>query len=198
MKNWLIGKDSDAGKDWRQEEKGMAEDEMVGWYLRLDGHEFEQPPGVSDGQGSLVYCSPWGCKESDTTEWLNWTEYCLSTISAYNRNKFHGTWRKMKVERNCLPYKWDRKCWKCPVLLLKYCRLTNGIALLNLINEVCSQKMLLSILLVWHSFDLCKPKNISNHLRFGVFHLILFLSPCSLSNSNSPWKMQLSYDRQKE
>ena len=57
-KNWLIGKDSDAGKDWRQEEKGMTEDEMVGWHLRLDGQKFERAPGDSEGQGSLVCCSP--------------------------------------------------------------------------------------------------------------------------------------------
>ena len=73
-KNWLIGKDPDAVKDWRWEEKGTTEDEMVGWHHRLDGHEFEQAPGVSDGQGSLEWCSPWGRKESDTTEWLNRTE----------------------------------------------------------------------------------------------------------------------------
>ena len=72
-KNWLIGKDSDAGKDWRQEEKGMTEDEMVGWQHRLDGHELEQALGVGEWQGSLASCSPWGCKESDTTEWLNWS-----------------------------------------------------------------------------------------------------------------------------
>ena len=71
-KNWLIGKDPDAGKDWRQEEKGMTEDEMVGWHHQLDGCEFEQAPGVGDGQGSLACCSPWGHKESDTTERLNW------------------------------------------------------------------------------------------------------------------------------
>ena len=73
-KNWLIGKDPDAGKDWKQEEKGTREEEMVGWHYRLDGHEFEQALGVGDGQGGLACCSPWGCKESDTTEWLNWTE----------------------------------------------------------------------------------------------------------------------------
>ena len=64
-KNWLIGKDPDAGKDWRQEEKGMTEDEVVGWHHQLNGHEFEQAPGVDDGQGSLACCSPWGRKESD-------------------------------------------------------------------------------------------------------------------------------------
>ena len=70
-KNWLIGKDPDAGKDWRQEEKGTTEDEMVGWHYRLDGHEFEQAPRVGDGQGTLVCCSLWGHKESDMTEQLN-------------------------------------------------------------------------------------------------------------------------------
>ena len=74
VKNWLIGKDPVAGKDWRQEEKGTTEDEMVGWHHWLDAHEFEQAPGVDDGQESLVYCSPWGRKEADVTDLLNWTE----------------------------------------------------------------------------------------------------------------------------
>ena len=71
-KNRLIWKDPDAGKDWRLEEKGTTEDEMVGWHHQLNGHKFEQPLGVGDGQGSLECCSPWGHKESDMTEWLNW------------------------------------------------------------------------------------------------------------------------------
>ena len=70
-KSWLTGKDPDAGKDWRQEEKGATEDEMVGWHHRLDGHGFEQTPGDSEGQRSLACCSPWRHKESDTIEWLN-------------------------------------------------------------------------------------------------------------------------------
>ena len=74
VKSWLIGKDSDAGRDWGQEEKGMTEDEMAGWHNRLDGHEFEWTPGVGDGQGGLGCCDSWGRKESDTTERLNWTE----------------------------------------------------------------------------------------------------------------------------
>ena len=77
-KNWLIGKVSDAGKDWRQEEKGTTEDDMLGWHHWLNGHEFEQAPGVIDGQGSLACCSTWGCKELDMTTSiqvteLNWT-----------------------------------------------------------------------------------------------------------------------------
>ena len=73
-KKWLIWKDPDAGKDWRQEEKGTTADEMVGWHHWCDGHELEQALGVGDGQGSLLCCSPWGHKKSDTTEWLHWTE----------------------------------------------------------------------------------------------------------------------------
>ena len=73
VKNWFLRKDPDVRKDWRQEEKGMTKDEMAGWHHRLDGHELEQAPGVGGGQGILARCSPWGCKESDTTEWLNWT-----------------------------------------------------------------------------------------------------------------------------
>ena len=75
-KNWLTGKDRDAEKDWRREEKRMTEDEMVGWHHQLNGHEFEQTLGDGDGQGGLTCCSPWSRKELDTTEWLNWTDNC--------------------------------------------------------------------------------------------------------------------------
>ena len=75
-KSRLIGKDPDAGKDWRWEEKGMTEDEMVGWHHRCDGHEFEDAPGVGDGQGSLECYSPRGCKEWNTTKRLNWLTDC--------------------------------------------------------------------------------------------------------------------------
>ena len=73
-KSWLTGKDLDAGKDQGQDEKGMTEDEMVGWHHWLDGPDFEWTPGVGDGQGGLAYWGSWGRKESDTTEWLNWTD----------------------------------------------------------------------------------------------------------------------------
>ena len=72
VKNWLIGKDPDAGKDWRREEKGMTEHEMAGWHHWLNGHEFEWTQGIGDGQGGLECCNSWGRKQSDTTEWLNW------------------------------------------------------------------------------------------------------------------------------
>ena len=74
VKSWLIGKDSDAGRDWGQEETEMTEDEMAGWHDGLDGCESEWTPGVGDGQGGLVFCDSWGRKKSDMTEWLNWTE----------------------------------------------------------------------------------------------------------------------------
>jgi len=84
VKSWLIGKDSDAGKDWGQEEKGTTENEMAGWHHRLDGCEFEWTLGVGDGQGGLACCDSWGHKELDTTEWLNWTElkHCLWNMGA--------------------------------------------------------------------------------------------------------------------
>ena len=81
VKNWLIRKDPDSGKDWRQE-KGTTEDEMVGWHHWLNGHAFEQALGVGDGQGSLACCSPWGRKESDMTEGLN----CLFSIQQNDKN----------------------------------------------------------------------------------------------------------------
>ena len=76
-KSWLTGKDSDAGRDWGQEEKGTTEDEMAGWHHWLDGRESEWTPGDGDGQGGLACCNSWGRKESDTTERLNWTELNL-------------------------------------------------------------------------------------------------------------------------
>ena len=97
-KNWLLGKDLDAGKDWRQEEKGMTEDEMVGWHHWLDGHEFEQALGAGDGQGSLACCSLWGHKGLDMTERLNWTElnwigrYCCLGSDSREKNASYGNW----------------------------------------------------------------------------------------------------------
>ena len=79
-KNWLIWKEPDAEKDWRREEKGMTEDEMVAWHHRLNGHEFEKTLRVGDGQGGLVCCSPWGRKQSDTAEWPE-----LNTIDSQSR-----------------------------------------------------------------------------------------------------------------
>ena len=85
-KNGLIGKDPDAGKDWRQEDKGTTEDEIVGWHHRLNGHEFEQTLGVGDEQGGLACCSLWGCKELNMTEWLNWIELNWTDLKHLTKN----------------------------------------------------------------------------------------------------------------
>ena len=79
-KSWHIGKDSDAGRDWGQEEKVTTEDEMAGWHHQIDGREFQWTPGVGDGQGGLAYCYLWGRKESDMIEWLNWTDESFSWV----------------------------------------------------------------------------------------------------------------------
>ena len=76
-KSWLIGKDSAAGRNWGQEEKGTTEDETAGWYHRLDGHDLEWTSRVGDGQGGLACCHSWSQRESDSTEQLNWTEWIL-------------------------------------------------------------------------------------------------------------------------
>ena len=89
MKDWLTGKDLDAGKDWRWE-KGMTENEMVGWHHQLDGHECEKAPGVGDGKGSLECCSPWGHKESDMTQWLNWAEMLFTSCLLFNSCLLHS------------------------------------------------------------------------------------------------------------
>ena len=84
-KNWLIGKDPDAGKDWRQEEMGTTEDEMVGGHHRLDGHEFKQAPWIGDGQGSMACCSPWGHRVGhDWVTELNWTDFDWNCVKAIN------------------------------------------------------------------------------------------------------------------
>ena len=92
-KNWLSGKDPGAEKDWRQEEKGMTEDEMAGEHHGLNGHEFEKAPGVGDGQGSLLCCSPWDSRKSEMT-WateLNWTDH----MSSLYRLAYSGYFLKM-------------------------------------------------------------------------------------------------------
>ena len=97
VKSWLIGKDSDAGRDWGQEEKGMTEDEMAGWHHRLDGREFEWTPGDGDGQGGLACCDLWGHKELDTTEQLIWSDLIWRTWYICSLST-------IEMEKNCLPY----------------------------------------------------------------------------------------------
>ena len=99
VKSWLIWKDPDAGKDWRQEEKRMMEDGMVGWHHWLNGHEFGSSPGVDDEQGGLACCGSWCCKESDPTERLNWTE--LNSISGKAPDQI-SVWVQRQKKNWCL------------------------------------------------------------------------------------------------
>ena len=110
VKSWLTGKDSDAGKDWRQEEKDMTEDEMVGWHHWLNRHEFEQAPEIGDGQGSLVCCSPWGHKESDMTEQLNWTVTYLYLNRSVAKSLLKMNWIISKIWKK-LFFLWLMKHW---------------------------------------------------------------------------------------
>ena len=96
-KSWLIWKDPDAGKDWRQEEKGTTEDEMVGWHHRLNGHGFGWTPGVGDGQRGLACCSSWGRKKSDMTERLNWSEYGEGRGEEQYKGKRKWKWSRSVV-----------------------------------------------------------------------------------------------------
>ena len=105
VKNYLIRKDPNAEKDWRQEEKGTTEDEVVGWHQWLDRHEFYQVLGAGDGQGSLVYCSPYGHKESDMTEQLNWTEHSLNRIVDETENFFPPDIPLLFLQSS--------ECWQC-------------------------------------------------------------------------------------
>ena len=106
LMNWLIGKDHNDGKDWKQEKKGMTEDEMVGCHHQLSGHEFEQTPGDGEGQGNLASCSLWGCKESDTTEWLNNKQQIFGLLDlgkSFEANLKKST-RVVLWRRGCLPW----------------------------------------------------------------------------------------------
>ena len=99
-KNWRTGKNTDAGKDWRQG-KRTTEDKMVGWHHQLYVYEFEQALGVGDGQRSLVCCSPWGPKEMDTTEWLNWIELKQYQDSPHNKEFLASIANSAETEKCC-------------------------------------------------------------------------------------------------
>ena len=104
-KSWLTGKDSDAGRDWGQEEKGTTEDEMTGWHHWLDGRESEWTPGVCDGQGGLVCCDSWGRKESDTTECLNWTALRMNNKELCQRREWSMVSIIVHIQIKCM---WDK------------------------------------------------------------------------------------------
>ena len=118
-KNWLTGKDPDAGKDWRQEEKGITEDEMIGCHHRLNGHEFEKALGDSEGQGSLACCSPWGHKELDTTRWLNSNEKIYRWLSGEESTCHCRRLRRHRFSPWFGKILWKRKWQPIPIFLLE-------------------------------------------------------------------------------
>ena len=106
-KNWLIGKNFDAGRDWGQEEKGKTEDEMAGWHHWFNRCKSEWTPGVGDGQGGLACCDSWGCKESDMTEGLNWTE--LNWTDSLSELDFSES--QLKIV-DYFPHRWSQLTFK--------------------------------------------------------------------------------------
>ena len=107
-KSWLIGKESDAGRDWEQEEKGTIENEMVGWHHWFNGPEFEWTPGVGDGQVDPACCDSRGRKESDMTEWLNWLNW---TEGHYKMDamRWDSLAKFLTFEKSSLPH----PVWQC-------------------------------------------------------------------------------------
>ena len=152
-KSWLVGKHPTAGKDWGQEEKGTAEDEMSGWHHWLNGHVFWWTPGVGDRQGGLECCGSWGHKESDTTERLNWTELkqVLAIITLHSVWKFSKERLCLSVEAKILSlHKFTKLKWKegTPIkiysemksLCCKYNRIANVAA--DVWNRISQLKVL--------------------------------------------------------
>ena len=121
VKSQLTGKDPDAGKYWGQEEKGATEDVMVGWHYWLNGHKFKQTPGDGEGQGSLACCDSWGLKESDMTEWLNWTELLHGSKVMTNLGSIFKS-RDITLPANvCLVRLWFYQ-WSCMDLKVGFWR----------------------------------------------------------------------------
>ena len=141
-KNWLIGKEPDAEKDWRQEEKGTREDEMIGWHHRLDGHGFEQASGVGDGQGSLACCCPWGCKESDNTEQPNWlTDFIWTSFSPMKSFSPHLINKKLRFRE----LKWFIQVLRLTLLIPSPPVLTVAITeLVSLWDRLCAYRTVMS------------------------------------------------------
>ena len=147
VKSWLIGKDSDARRDWGQEEKGTTKDEMAGWHHGLDGRESEWTPGDGDGQGGLACCDSWGRKESDTTEWLKWTEVNWTfqrLLLALSIIKICHLWCKVlnKGPLSIADYlnytlrNWRKKHQSVPVGLLEVLEFTLSLSIVLLKNKL--------------------------------------------------------------
>ena len=176
-KSWLIWKDPDAGKDWRQEEKGTTKDEMVRWHHRLNGREFGQTPGVGDGQGGLACCSSWGCKESDTIEWLNWTEWLSwhriplqCGRPGFNPWVGETPWRREQLP---IPVSWPRENMDCIVHEVGKSRTAWATftfrASGNIMNTIMNKDKFFG-LYIWILFFVCVCVCVCVYYRFLVFN----------------------------
>ena len=143
--SWLIENDPDAGEDWRQKEKGMTEDEMVGWHHRLNGHRFEQAPGDGEPQGGLVCCSPWGHKESDTTEWLSLSQ-------------------KVKCQRIDVFELW---CWRRLLRVLWTARRSNQSILKEISPEYSLEGLMLKLKLQYFGHLMQRADSLEKTLMLG-------------------------------
>ena len=159
-----IGKDSYAGRDWGQEEKGMTEDEVAGWHHRLNGHKFEWTPGIGDGQGDLASCSPWGRKESDMTEQLNGTELNIP-LCIYTTSLSIHLWRTLRL----LPY-------------LDYCKLLQGTQRVSFL-ESRQSLIILQVERLWNLPHLFFMDVWSNKVGFRILHSVFeFLETCQINS----------------
>ena len=197
-KSWLIGKDPDAGRDWGQEEKGTTEDEMVGWHHWLDGHEFGWTLGVGDGQGGLACWDSWGCKESDTTERLNWTELnwteqekVNTSLKGHNASSYHN--RKRQWVKNKLLKMWSGCC---------FC--FSAAKFFNLFDPMnCSTQTSLSFSTSWSLLRLISIESMmpSNHLILfcPIFPALNLSQHLDLSNESAlhiRWPKYWSFQHQ--
>ena len=174
-KNWLIWKDPDDGNDWRQEEKGTAEDKIVGWHHWLDGHEFDKAPEVGDGQGSLAYCSPWGHKELDMTEWLNWTDMRFSRQEYWSDLPFPSPVDYILSELSTMSH----VSWVA-LHCMAHCFIELDKAVIHVIS-------LVSFLSLWFSFCLPLPseeiKSLSHVRLFATPWTVAYQAPLSMGFS---------------
>ena len=149
-KKWLIGKVSDAGRDWGQEEKGMTEDEVAGWNHRLNGHECEWTLGVGDGQGVLACCDSWGCKESEMTEWLNWIQPTFNIMAL--PSKYFGFLNELYLDKSC--WYMVKPIQYCKVISLQLKQINLNLKKIYFIYLVCDIKYICICIYVYIHIDM--------------------------------------------
>ena len=159
---WLIGKDSDAGRDWGHAEKGTTQDEMAGWHHWLDGHEFGWTLGVGDGQGGLACCNSWGCKESDTTEWLNWIKLMGFPVVMYG----YESWTIKKAEHPRIDV-FGLWCWRILLRVPWTARRSNQLILKEINPKYWLEGLMLKLKLQYFGHLMRKGNSLEKTLILG-------------------------------